>query len=162
MNVKPAFAVAVSVTELPEANVPVPEIVPPLAGLAVAVIANDGGFTVTVAVPVAPPAEALIEADPAATPVTRPLVETLAIPGLFDAHETATPDTGAPCASSGVAVSCVDPLTAIDVDGGDTETDDTFDLTVMSPPPPPQDSDAMPARMSGTSRRRLIGGRTRC
>ena len=78
-------------------------------------------------VPVFPPAVALIDAVPAATPVTNPLVETVATAGFdeFHANDAAEP------AGFAVAASCVvAPMATVAADG-ETETD----LTVFGGPP---------------------------
>src|SRR6266852_4973549 len=62
--------------------------------------------TVMLAVPLCPSLVAVIVADPIATPVTSPLLVTLATLGLLLDHATARPDSGLPLASLGVAVSC--------------------------------------------------------
>src|SRR5437764_14728236 len=67
--------------------------------------ATGTGVTVTVAVPFCPSLVAVIVALPTATPVTRPVVETLATPAL-DAHVTVRPGSEFPAESCGVAVNC--------------------------------------------------------
>src|SRR5256714_1535336 len=96
----------------------------PLASLGVAVsctvcptwpLADDGvtvteatGTLVTViaAVPLFPSLIAVIVAEPAAFPVTRPLPLTFAIVVSLDAHVTVRPESGLPLSSLGVALSC--------------------------------------------------------
>jgi hypothetical protein len=72
-------------------------------------------------VPVLLPAVAVTLADPAATPVTRPLVETVATAVSDDAHvnDVAEPDGFA------VATSCTVPPAAMVDDDGATDTDST-------------------------------------
>src|SRR5690242_9971893 len=78
--------------------------------------------TVTAAVPVLPPAAALTVAVPAATPVTRPDVETVATALFDELHVTPTADPDGVT----VAVSCtVLPAATVALDG-DTEIDRTF------------------------------------
>ena len=60
----------------------------------------------TVAVPFFPSLVAVIVAEPAALPVTRPVVFTVAVDVLPLVHVTARPASGLPLASFGVAVSC--------------------------------------------------------
>src|SRR5439155_245460 len=77
----------------------------------------DAGLTVTDAtgtlvtvmadVPICPSLVAVIVAEPAAAPVTRPLLLTVATAPLLVVQLTARPDSGLPLASLGVAVSCV-------------------------------------------------------
>src|SRR6266852_4534421 len=88
--------------------------------------------TVTVALPLCPSLVAVIVADPAAAPVTKPLPFTVATDVLLLDHVTVRPESGFPLASFGVAVSCTVPLTWTDADGGLTLTDATGTLvTVM-------------------------------
>ena len=78
-------------------------------------------------VPVLPPADALIVAEPAATPVTRPLDETVATPVFDDVHVNVVADPG----GLAVAVSCaVAPAATVALDG---ETE--IDLTALGCPP---------------------------
>ena len=60
----------------------------------------------TVAVPFFPSLVAVIVAEPAALPVTSPVVFTVAIDVLPLVQVTARPASGLPLASFGVAVSC--------------------------------------------------------
>jgi hypothetical protein len=62
--------------------------------------------TVTVAVPLFPSLVAVIVAEPAATPVTRPPDEIVAMPVLELDHVTARPVSTLLFASYAVAVSC--------------------------------------------------------
>jgi hypothetical protein len=115
----------------------------PLASLGVAVscavwptctLADDGLtvteatgtlVTVTVAVPLCPSLVAVTVAEPAARPVTSPLVLTRAtVESLLD-HVTTRPVSGVPFASSGVAVNCTVWPTAILADDGLTVTEAT-------------------------------------
>src|SRR5690348_4774583 len=66
----------------------------------------DGVVTVMAAVPLLPPLAAVIVAGPAATPVTSPLVLTVATELVLVLHVTARPLSGFPAESRGVAVSC--------------------------------------------------------
>src|SRR2546423_876907 len=76
----------------------------------------DDGVTVTEAtgtlvtviadVPLFPSLIAVIVAEPAAFPVTRPLPFTFAIVVSLDAHVTVRPESGLPLSSLGVALSC--------------------------------------------------------
>jgi len=65
-----------------------------------------GAVTVIAAVPLLPSLVAVIVAVPAATPVTRPLVLTVATAVLLLAQVIVRPDRELPFASFGVAVSC--------------------------------------------------------
>ena len=60
--------------------------------------------TVRADVPLCPSLVAAIVAEPAATPVTRPLTDTVATAALLVAHVTARPVRAVPLESSGVAV----------------------------------------------------------
>src|SRR3989449_7042207 len=68
--------------------------------------------TVTAAVPLLPSLVAVMVAEPAATPVTRPLPVTAATTVLLLAQVTDRPLNGAPVESSGVAVNCTVCATA--------------------------------------------------
>ena len=67
-------------------------------------VATGTGATVIEAVPVLPSLVAVIVAVPAATPLTRPLLETAAIDGSLDVHVTVRPVRTLPLASFVVAV----------------------------------------------------------
>jgi hypothetical protein len=88
-------------------------------------------------VPDFPPAVALMDAVPAATPVTNPLVETVATAGFDDAQAIVVADP----VGFAVAVSCVVALIATVADDGVTDTD----LTVFGGPPFANDGE----RLSG-------------
>jgi len=62
--------------------------------------------TVIAAVPLFPSLAAVIVADPAATAVTRPLDDTVAMAALLDVHVTVRPVNVLPAASFNVAASC--------------------------------------------------------
>jgi len=62
------------------------------------------GVTVTVAVPLRPPLDAVMVADPTLTPVTTPLVDTAAAAGSLLVQDTDDPDIGFPAWSRTVAV----------------------------------------------------------
>ena len=85
-------------------------------------VATGASATVIVAVPVLPPAVAVIVAVPGAIPVTRPDCVTDAIDGLSVDHVTAAPLITAPPASRTVAVSVVVNATFNDAVGGVTVT----------------------------------------
>jgi hypothetical protein len=93
-----SFSVALSCTVLPMRSVFV-------AGATVTV-ATGTSVTVIDAVPLCPSLVAVIVALPRATPVTRPLVDTVAIPASLVDQVTARPDSALPAESFGVAVSC--------------------------------------------------------
>ena len=84
-----------------------------------------GTATVIADVPLFPSLVAVIVAEPVATPVTRPFASTVATPGALVVQLTARPESGFPLASSGVAVSCWVPPTAIVAEPGLTATDAT-------------------------------------
>src|SRR5712691_8787020 len=79
----------------------------PTAALTVAGLtltdATGTGFTVTAALPVVPSLVAVIVTAPAATPVTTPVEETVAVAGALDAHVIARPESVVPAASFGLA-----------------------------------------------------------
>jgi len=62
--------------------------------------------TVIVAVPLFPSLVAVIVAEPAVTPETRPALLTVATDVLLLVHVTVEPDRAFPFASLGIAVSC--------------------------------------------------------
>src|SRR3989442_9276340 len=93
--------------------------------------------TVTVAVPLCPSLVAVIVAAPAATPVTKPLPETVAAAVLLVAQVTARPLRAVPFASFGVAVNWVVVPTVTPAAVGLTVTEATGTLvTVMADVPP--------------------------
>src|SRR2546427_290854 len=65
----------------------------------------DGGVTVIAEVPLWPSLVAVMVAEPATTPLTRPLAFTVAIEVLPLLHDKTRPVKGLPLASLGVAVS---------------------------------------------------------
>jgi len=81
--------------------------------------------TVTVAAALCPPLVAVIEAEPAATPVTKPLALTVATAALLVAHVTARPLRAVPFESFGVAVNWVVAPTVRLAAAGLTVTDAT-------------------------------------
>src|SRR6266581_1060814 len=81
--------------------------------------------TVTLAVPLCPSLVAVIVTAPAATPVTSPVADTLAIAPFALAHVTTRPVSALPAASFGVALSCcVAPSDSV-ADAGLTATEAT-------------------------------------
>jgi hypothetical protein len=112
-----SFKVAVSCTVWPACT---------LAEAGVTVTEATGApATVIVAVPLWPSLVAVMVADPAATPVTSPLVLTVATFVLLDDQLIARPLNGFPFASLGVAVSCTVPVIAMFAELGDTVTEAT-------------------------------------
>ena len=105
-----------SVTTVPFTSVTVAVRTRVLAEPAV-VTESDDGETLTVPTgalietivfePLLPSLVAVMEVDPAATALTRPLAFTVAIPVLFDCHVTARPVRMPPMESFVVAVNCV-------------------------------------------------------
>src|SRR5438034_809917 len=81
--------------------------------------------TVMAAVPLFPSLVALIVMEPGVTPLTRPLVLTAATAVLALDHVTVRPESGAPSASFGVAVSCTVWPACTEAEGGVTSTDAT-------------------------------------
>jgi hypothetical protein len=91
---------------------------------------------VTVELPLLPSLVAVIVAEPGATPVTTPVVETVAMAVLLDDHATARSVTTTPFASLTVAVSVVVWPTVTVAVGGDTVTLPTGDgVTVIADVP---------------------------
>src|ERR1041385_494002 len=84
-----------------------------------------GACTVTVALPLCPSLVAVMVAEPAATPLTTPLLLTPATEVLLLAQVTVRPDSALPFTSLGVAVSCTLPPTSTDAVAGLTLTDAT-------------------------------------
>jgi len=119
-----SFGVAVSWTVLPSFTD---------ADAGATVTEATGTFeTVTLAVPLCPSLVAVIVAEPAATPVTRPLLVTLATLVLPLAQLTVRPESGFPFTSFGVAVSCTVCPTCTAAEAGLTLTEATGTLeTVM-------------------------------
>src|SRR5438552_1604766 len=81
--------------------------------------------TVMAAVPLFPSLVALIVMEPGVTPLTRPLVLTVATAVLELDHVTVRPESGFPPASLGVPVSCTVWPACTDAEGGVTPTDAT-------------------------------------
>ena len=73
--------------------------------------ATGTAVTVMVDVPLFPSDVAVMVAEPAVAPATRPLLVTLATLGLLLDQDTTRPDSGVPFASLGVATSCTVPPT---------------------------------------------------
>src|SRR5438132_1245170 len=133
------LTVATAVLELDHVTVR-PERGAPLASFGVAVSCTvwpacteaEGGVTSTVAtgtfvtvideVPLLPSLVAVIVADPGVTPETTPLLLTVATAVLELDHVTVRPESGAPLASFGVAVSCTVCPACTDAEGGVTST----------------------------------------
>src|SRR5207302_922533 len=86
---------------------------------------DDATVTVMADVPPCPSLAAVIVAEPAATPVTRPLLLTVAIAVLLLAQVTTRPDSGLPLASFGVAVSCAVVPSFTEAAAGATVTEAT-------------------------------------
>jgi len=86
-------------------------------GATVTLLTAPGAIEID-AVPLAPPAAAVIVALPECTAVTSPLAETVATAALELDQATAWPVITFPLASVSVAVSCcVSPVTRLDADG---------------------------------------------
>ena len=117
--------------------------------------ATGGGVTVMAAVPDFPSLVAVIVADPAATPVTNPVPETLATASLPLVQPIVRPVSAAPPGLFTVAASCtVDPA-ASDAALGVTSTDATDTGGVPSPPPPHADAEAHSMPSAATPRARV-------
>src|SRR6266576_148212 len=85
----------------------------------------DEAVTVIAAVPLCPSLVAVIVAEPAAIPVTRPLGLTVAAAVLSLDHVTVRPDRVLPFASLGVALSCTVFPAATRAEAGETATEAT-------------------------------------
>lgn len=83
---------------------------------------GGGAVTVTVALPLTPSLVAVIPTDPAATPVTRPVDETVAVVVLALVHVMVRPVSTTLFASYVVAASVVEPPTATLAVAGVTDT----------------------------------------
>src|SRR5437660_5106896 len=88
--------------------------------------------TVMAAVPLFPSLVALIVMEPGVTPLTRPLVLTVATAVLELDHVTVRPESGFPPASLGVPVSCTVWPAFTDAGGGVTSTAATGTLVVVT------------------------------
>src|SRR5437867_836294 len=86
----------------------------------------------TLAEPLFPSLVAVIVTDPAATPVTRPLADTVASAAFELVHVTARPVSTFPAASLGAAVSCVVAPTNTVAVAGLTVTDATGTLDTVT------------------------------
>src|SRR5205807_8715516 len=96
-------------------------------------VATGTFVTVTDEVPLFPSLVAVIVAEPGVTPETRPPLLTVATAVLELDHVTVRPESGAPLASFGVAVSCTVWPACTDAEGGVTSTDATgTGVTVIS------------------------------
>src|SRR5439155_16115497 len=84
--------------------------------------ATGTAVTVMVDVPLFPSDVAVMVAEPAVAPVTRPLLVTLATLVLLLDQLTVRPDNGVPFASFGVAVTCTAPPTGTLAVAGVTST----------------------------------------
>src|SRR5881396_2947873 len=119
-----SFRVVVSCTVAPTSTTAV-------AGLTVT-DATGTIATVTLAVPLFPSLVAVIVADPAATPVTSPAADTVAIAVFELVHATARPVSTFPAASFGVALSCVVAPTKTFAVAGLTVTEATGTLDTVT------------------------------
>src|SRR3989475_4679093 len=91
----------------------------------------EGGVTVMAEVPLCPSLVAVIVAEPATTPLTRPLAFTVATDVLLLDQMIARPVSGVPLASLGVAVSCTVWPSGTLVVAGLTVTDATGTLVTV-------------------------------
>src|SRR5438093_4330856 len=138
----PAAALLAHVTTRPDSALPLASFgvaasctVPPTATLAdagVTVTDATTAFTVMAADPVLPSLVAVTVAGPALTPVTRPVVDTVATVGVPEVHVTTRPVSTFPAASFVVAASCTVLLTATLADAGATVTAATDAVTVVA------------------------------
>src|SRR5439155_531641 len=119
-----SFRVVVSCTVAPTSTTAV-------AGLTVT-DATGTIATVTLAVPLFPSLVAVIVADPAATPVTSPAADTVAIAVFELVHATARPVSTFPAASFSVALSCVVAPTKIFAAAGLTVTEATGTIATVT------------------------------
>src|SRR5262245_51349 len=84
--------------------------------------AGGGGMIDTAAEPILPSLVAVMVTTPAATPVTRPFVLTVALVTSEDAHSTARPTSVLPVASTVCTPSCVVPPAGTAATTGVTRT----------------------------------------
>jgi hypothetical protein len=83
-----------------------------------AIVTDEAAVTMTVAVALRPSLVAVMVAEPGATPVTRPLAETVATPASELVQVIVLPRREAPLADCGVAVSWVlEPTNTVAVEG---------------------------------------------
>src|SRR6266568_1474913 len=94
--------------------------------------ATGTGATVTAAVPLFPPAVAVMVAEPAVLPVTSPLALTVATAVPLLAHVTVVPLSGLPAESFGVAVSWTVAPTRIVAELGVTVTEATGTVATVT------------------------------
>jgi len=101
-------------------------------------VATGAGVTVTVAVPDFPSLVALMVAVPGATPLTRPLAETVAMDELLELHETVRSVSVTPFGSFTVALNVVVvmPATILALDGSTTTLPTATPTTVTDALPP--------------------------
>src|SRR5437867_718599 len=105
----------------------------PLSALGVMVTDATGTLdTVTAAVPLCPSLVAVIVAVPPATPVTRPLADTVASAAFELVQLITRPLSTFPAASLGIAVSCTAPPTNTVAVAGLTVTDATGTLATVT------------------------------
>src|SRR2546428_699016 len=144
-TVATALLLVVQVTVRPLSRLPLASLsvavsctVPPrymLGAAGLTVTDATGTFaTVTAALPLLPSLVAVIVTVPAATPVTRPLAETVASVGFELAHATDRPASTFPAASFGVALSCSVPPTRRFANAGLTTTEATGTLDTVTVP----------------------------
>src|SRR5207244_4238923 len=93
---------------------------------------HDATVTVMPDVPPCPSLVSVIVSEPASTPMTRPLLLTVAIAVLLLAQVTTRPDSGFPLASFGVAVSWIVLPTCTLAVAGLTVTDATATCTTVT------------------------------
>ena len=98
--------------------------------------ATGTGFTVTAALPLFPSLVAVIVTALAATPVTSPVADTVAIAGFELVHVTTRPVSMLPAASSGVAVSCTVAPTSTTAVTGLTVTEAAGTRVTVTAAPP--------------------------
>src|SRR5437867_1675036 len=142
-TVATAEALDTQVTDRPESTLPAESFsvvvsctVAPTSTMAVAgLITTDATGTLATLIaadPLFPSLVAVIVADPAATPVTSPLADTVATAAFPLVHGTAPPARMFPAASSSVAVSCTVPPTYTFGTVGLTVTDATGTVDTVS------------------------------
>src|SRR5437763_14694654 len=94
--------------------------------------------TMIVAVPLFPSLVAVIVAEPAVTPVTSPVPDTVATAKGPPAHVTSRPESRLPAASFAAAANCTVAPAASVAAAGVTATDATGVAGLVAFPPPPQ------------------------
>jgi hypothetical protein len=131
VTVRPASAAPPASRGVTDSCVVPPTVTEAVSGVT-ATLATGTAVTVTLAVPNCPSLVAVTVADPGATPVTSPALDTVATPVSELLHVTTRPVRVAPLADRGAAVNCVLEPTTTELVAGVTWTEATgAAVTVM-------------------------------